>query len=242
MTSGAVLDLVIPCYNPPDNWHTHLINRFAQLKGFPGLCWHLILVDDGSRPKLDPEALAAIEKTFPGTRIFHLNQNTGKGAALRHGIREAEHPHTVFTDVDFPYSIESMVKLARQLVDDACDVCLGHREPDYYRNVPVFRRWLSRTMRWMLQHLLSLDITDTQCGLKGFNSKGRQTFLSTKTDGFLVDLEFAKRVSTLRNLRTAQVPVDLESRHRFSKMSFSLLFRELLVFMRIAMTRYESSG
>ena len=89
-----------------------------------------------------------------------------------------------------PYEEKSLLEVARLLTSENADVVAGVRADTYYEGVPADRRRISRFLRWMLRTFLGVKVTDTQCGLKGFNQKGREIFLQTTINRFLFDLEF----------------------------------------------------
>ena len=88
-------------------------------------------------------------------------------------------------------------------------------------------------LRWMLKRILRLKITDTQCGLKGFNAKGRTVFLQTGIDRFLFDLEFIFLASKTPNLRIEPVPVTLKPGIQFSHVSIQVLLAESMNFAKV---------
>jgi hypothetical protein len=107
------------------------------------------------------------------------------------------------------------------------------RDAQYYLHVPPIRRFISKFLRWMLRTFLRIKISDTQCGLKGFNAVGRQLFLQTRINRFLFDLEFIYLASTTQDLQLAPVPVQLKPGIEFSKARLGILLRESLNFVSI---------
>ncbi|MBK9190506.1 MAG: hypothetical protein IPM77_02840 [Crocinitomicaceae bacterium] len=83
-----------------------------------------------------------------------------------------------------------------------------------------------------MKTFLRLPTDDSQCGIKGFNKKGADVFLDTKIDRFLFDLEFIKLASK-RKLNVQIAEVELKPNIVFSKVSFKILFRESLNFLKV---------
>jgi glycosyltransferase involved in cell wall biosynthesis len=167
-----------------------------------------------------------IKAAIPEMKFLEYPNNKGKGHALRTGVQNSKSELTIFTDVDFPYETDSVVEVYRQLCNGT-DIVLGYREQDYYAKVPLFRRLLSRGLRWVLKSMLKLSITDTQCGLKGFNKSGKQLFLATTIDRFLFDLEFVMLSSKDPTISTEPVLVRLRDGVVFSKVNLKVLLVEL---------------
>ena len=73
-----------------------------------------------------------------------------------------------------------------------------------------------------------MSITDTQCGLKGFNKTGKEKFLSTTINRYLFDFEFIYKVCKNKNLQIVPVEVQLKENVVFSKMRLKILAQESL--------------
>lgn len=160
------------------------------------------------------------------------DRNRGKGAALRTGVTACGEGPVLFTDVDLPYTVESMVRAANALMAGS-DAVLGHRRSSYYEQVPGTRRVLSRGFRWMLRHVLRFEITDTQCGLKGFNTRGRAVFMSTTIDRFLFDMEFILLLSRRKDLRISTIEAKLATDVQFTHLNYRILARESVNFLKV---------
>lgn len=232
MTNGpSALDVIVPCYNPLPGWETVLSNAF---QAFTATCGtnnvRMILVNDGSTMNVTEAGIDKLRAAIPNFHYVSYATNMGKGEALRQGVQAATAPLMLFTDIDFPYTIQSMVAVHEALQNGA-DVALGYRNTAYYDKVPWFRKQLSKFLRWMLKRLLRLAITDTQCGLKGFNQHGRERFLQTTINRFLFDLEFVMLTSRQASMEVRPVQVALRDDVTFSKVNGSILLREAMNFL-----------
>ena len=189
----------------------------------------MILVNDGSTANVTEASLNKLRNAVPNLHYVSYDHNQGKGEALRQGVQAANAPLMLFTDIDFPYTIPSMVAVYEALQGGA-DVALGYRNTAYYEKVPWFRKQLSKFLRFMLKRVLRLAITDTQCGLKGFNQRGREQFLRTSINRFLFDLEFVMLTSRQAEMETRPVQVALRDDVTFSKVNGRILLREAINF------------
>lgn len=171
-------------------------------------------------------------QALPGVVWMDHPVNRGKGAALRTGATACGEGVCLFTDVDIPYVLPSMVAACNQLTSGA-NVVLGQRRATYYERVPWARRVISKTFRWVLRNVMRFPISDTQCGLKGFDAKGRAVFLSTTIDRFLFDMEFVMLVSRRKDLRIATIDARLDEGIRFSRMNYRVLAGESVNFLRV---------
>jgi glycosyltransferase involved in cell wall biosynthesis len=222
------IDLVLPVFNPQSGWFNVVMQGKKNFEQATSKSVRLIIVDDGS-PKAN--AFAEVVET-ESVMLVKSKSNYGKGAALRLGFANADAAVVLFTDVDFPYEIESMVRMA-EAIENGADVSLGYREDDYYASVPWFRTLLSEAFRFVLKSVLKFPITDTQCGLKGMNQKGKAVFMETTINRFLVDMEFIKRATKKQEMKIEPVVVQLRPDVDFSSMGVGVLLAELKNFVRI---------
>jgi glycosyltransferase involved in cell wall biosynthesis len=157
-------------------------------------------------------------------------ENRGKGFTLREGVANTRSEKVVYTDIDFPYQRENLLAIIKAL--DSADVAIGVRAEDYYHNMPAIRIWVSKTLRICIRLLLRIPTDDTQCGLKGFNNKGKQVFLTTTIDRYLFDLEFVF-LAARKKLNVQKVPVQLKEGIVLSKLNMRILWRESVNFVNV---------
>ena len=69
-----------------------------------------------------------------------------------------------------------------------------------------------------MRKVLSMPVTDTQCGLKGFNKKGREKFLATTINRYLFDFEFIYASCHDPAIKTGTVSANLKNNVVFSNM------------------------
>jgi glycosyltransferase involved in cell wall biosynthesis len=241
MTARPRIDLVFPCFDPPAEWAERLAAKCNLLQQeLPEVELTYIIVDDGCSIPLEQKDRDLLDKgPVRAVWLSHSN-NMGKGSAVRTGVEASDAGLCLFTDIDTPYSTESMVRACRALLEGA-NVVLGHRREAYYEQVPMGRRMISRTFRWLLHNLLKLSITDTQCGLKGFDAKGREIFLRTRTARYLFDMEFVIMVTRVRALRIAVIDAELDEGVQFKRMGTRVLVAELVNLIKVLRKREPKS-
>lgn len=234
MPDHATLDIVLPCYNPAPGWTGRVIQAWQQLQSIsPHPPRQLILVNDGSSRGIDAADIERLQAAIPTLRYLPSAPNRGKGFALRLGVEASDAELIIYTDIDFPYTEASLAQVATVLHSGSADVVPGVRPDTYYDGVPADRRRISRLLRWMLRTFLRLKITDTQCGLKGFNRAGRAVFLQTSIHRFLFDLEFIFLASQRKDIRLQPVEATLKPGIQFSHVSLRVLVREGFNFLRV---------
>jgi glycosyltransferase involved in cell wall biosynthesis len=228
----ASLDVILPVYNPLPGWEEVVIGRFQSLeKAFPALKIRLFIVNDGSQ-RDEEHAVQKLRIAIPDLLYIHYAANRGKGYALRQGIQQSNADYIIYTDIDWPYTEESMIGLISLLTSSA-DAVIGIRDKNYYDHLPSARRRISKLLRSFNARLLRLKVDDTQAGLKGFRKNLKDVFLSTTIDRYLFDLEFIYLLSGKKEIRVVGFPISLRPGITFSRMNKKILWQEARNFLKI---------
>lgn len=228
----STLSLVIPCYNPSENWEKELVQHANGFAAFIQHDFKLVLVNDASTKGINEASVQFIRDNLPDFQFISYNKNRGKGHALRCGVETINEGLILYTDIDFPYEYASMKAIWMSL-KEGNDIAVGTRNDVYYENTPKKRTLISKILRFVLRRIFRLPITDTQCGLKGFNQQGKKIFLKTRIERFLFDMEFIALASRDKEIRMEPVAVSLRSNIQFSKMNAKILITESVNLFRI---------
>ena len=227
------LDIILPAYNPLPGWEDIVIGRFQSLvKALPDVKIRLFIVNDGSQRLDENYSVGLIQQVIPDLQWISYKENRGKGYALRQGVKKSTADFVVYTDIDWPYTEESMIGVIRTLTASA-DAVIGKRDDNYYTHLPPARRRISRLLRSFNAKLLRLKVDDTQAGLKGFRKNVKDIFLSTTIDRYLFDLEFIYLISAKKEIKVIGYPISLRPGITFSKMNRKILFQEARNFLKI---------
>jgi len=193
--------------------------------------FRLIVVNDGS-DNISKEEVEYLKQEVPGIQYIDNTQNFGKGYAIRTGAQQSKNDYLIFTDIDFPYTFESLKSVVKAL-KNGTDVALGYRDETYYDNVPLIRKIISVTFRGFLRYILRWPVTDSQCGIKGFSEKGKEVLLSTEVNRYLFDVELIQRCKGQRSLVITAVNVYLREGIEFSTIKPIILLKEIINLLRI---------
>lgn len=152
--------VVIPCYN-----HGAMIaGVLTRLQPFGLPC---LLVDDGSDSHTRQQLLTLVASD-PTVTLLRLEQNTGKGAAVMHGLAEAFRQgftHAVQVDADGQHTIEDLPRLIALAQQHPEALISG--QPVYDDSIPRARRygrWI--THFWVWVETLSFQLKDSMCGFR----------------------------------------------------------------------------
>lgn len=231
------LDIVLPCYNPSSNFIEILISRFNELQQvYPDKLFRLIMSNDGATRNFEEQEQQNLRLALPNCLINENKVNQGKGAAVRAGIALSDAHFTIYTDIDMPYSLESMCQVIDRTFAHT-DIVIAVRNMSYYSKLMPLRRMMSHGSQFMNRLFLGIPYTDTQGGLKGMSARARQVMLNTKINDFLFDTEFIVLAAKNKDFRIENVETNLRDGIFMSKMSVSVLFRESMNFFKIACSR-----
>lgn len=226
------ISIVLPCYNPPEDWAENILNNVALLEKELAQPIQVVLVNDGSSNGISGEDIRKLESGINHFKSIAYFPNRGKGYALRQGMQQAGADFYLYTDIDFPYTTGSVLEVVKAL-GSGVNIAPGSRDLAYYEQVPFWRSRISKSLRWVMKGIFKLQVSDTQCGLKGFDQKGKERFLETTIDRYLFDLEFLMKASKDKSLTIRPVPVNLREGVTFSKMGWRILLSESRNLMKV---------
>lgn len=194
----------------------------------------MIIVNDGSSANLE-EGAAHIKAEIAEAEWISYKTNRGKGFALRTGVESCEGDIIMYTDYDFPYTYGSMVNMIHKLESTDTIAVVGKRDDSYYAHISPRRRRISQYLKKVNRVLFRLPTDDTQCGLKAFTNEAKELFLSTKTDRYLIDVEFLKLLAK-KNAKVEVQMVKLRDNVILSKITNMRLVMEMINYMKIMLS------
>jgi glycosyltransferase involved in cell wall biosynthesis len=233
------LSVIVPAYQEGARIRENIGRLLVELDQL-GMTYEVLVVSDGSTDDTEVEARAVAS---PLVEVLSYRPNMGKGHALSVGVRHARGELITFIDADMelnPREIRSFVDLMR---DGGFDVVVGSkRHPRSRVEYPAFRRLQSLGYQLMIRLLFSLQVRDTQTGLKLFRRKVlMQAVPRLAVKRFAFDLELLVVAHHLGYRRIAEAPIELnfqfESSVRLSS-AFQVLWDTTAIFYRLHLLRY----
>lgn len=172
------LSIVIPVYNEQDRINEKLPEIITFCKNNIEK-YEIIFVNDGSTDQTETaiETIAFQEKI--DIRLITLSKNMGKGYAVKTGMLEATNRYILFMDIDLSTPLAEAIRFSTLLDWSGADIIIGSRNlrDSRVRRENLIRGALGKLFPFITNHILDLNITDTQCGFKMFrNQAARQVF------------------------------------------------------------------
>jgi len=114
------VSVLIPAFNEEKNIY-HTIEAVQASK----LVDNILVIDDGSKDNTKEIALSS------GVKVLSLEENKGKGYALKRGINEVvdKNQIVVFLDADLRDTALEVDKLIIPVLEDKCDVAIARFKP-----------------------------------------------------------------------------------------------------------------
>lgn len=183
---------------------------------------------------------------YPNLKIVGYKDNKGKGFAVKAGVEEAQGEIIGFLDAGMdldPTEISMMLNIMKW--NDA-DIVIGSKlHPDSIVNYPWSRKILSWGYRMIIKLLFSLNVKDTQVGLKLFRKKvAKNVFPKIVVKAFAFDIEVLAVAKMLGYGKIFEAPIRLRFKQgsvtstNFWKISLWTLWDTLAVFYRMNILNY----
>ncbi len=169
------LSLIICCYNEEEILQEN-VRRLVGYLDRLRLSWELIFVDDCSRDRTR-ELIRALAEEFrdrPLKTIFH-ERNTGRGGAVKTGLRAARGTVAGFIDIDLEVPEWYILPCVQAILDGRAEIVTGLRTYKIRLSPYILsRHFLSMGYRLVVRRLVGTNLRDTETGYKFFR---RETIL-----------------------------------------------------------------
>ena len=173
-----VLDRAVSVVIPALNEGNHVADEVRAVDAVlaaSGWKYEILVVDDGSS---DDTAERALES---GARVLSRRVNRGYGAALKVGVRHAQHSWILITDADGTYPVDAIPLLLAE--SDANSMVVGARTGASVK-IPLARRPAKAFLRWLASYLAGRNLPDINSGLRLMRKDLIQRYEHLLPDGF----------------------------------------------------------
>src|ERR1700723_3541065 len=171
----------------------------------------LIIIDDCSTDGTFAilERLAA---AFPQIRLFQHLKNSGKGAAVRTAIGQANGDFSLIQDADLEYDPAEYTRLLRPLLDGHADAVFGSRymAGEQMRVLPFWHSMINKGLTLVSNMFCNLNLTDMETCYKVFRTDLLKS-VPIRSDRFGFEPEIVMKCAK-RKLRIYEVPISYHGR------------------------------
>ena len=204
------ISIVIPCYNEGKKLYSNIKKTYEYLISL-GYEFEIIVSNDGSKDNT-AEEVKRIQQEFTNVILVGDSTNRGKGYAVRNGMLKSTGDIVYFMDADLSTDLKAIEETISHF--DKNHVVIGTRktkEANVVERQPIKRFLLGRMSVKVINYIIPLNLTDTQCGFKGFRREVIDKVFSKQTiDGFAFDVEVLY-ISKLLGYSIKEIPVTWEN-------------------------------
>jgi dolichyl-phosphate beta-glucosyltransferase len=198
------LSIIIPARNEENRLPDTLeqVIRFLDEQSFTS---EVIVVENGSSDKtLDVAQKIADQHK----RVRVMQSESGKGAAVKRGMLEAQGDYRFMCDADLSMRVEEITKFL-PTEQQGVEIAIASREAKgaVRYNEPAYRHLGGRGINFLIQLLILPGLNDTQCGFKCFRADVAERIFSLQTlHGWSFDIELLY-IARQYGYRIREIPI-----------------------------------
>ncbi|NQT92725.1 MAG: glycosyltransferase [Lentisphaerae bacterium] len=204
------LSVLMPIYNERATLDD-ILDRVLGVQLPDGLTLEVVAVDDASTDG-SWEIAQSRAAADPRVRVFRLERNTGKGAAVRRAVTEASGELAIVQDADLEYNPADYPRVLAPILNGDADAVYGSRfaTAEYRRVLFFWHSVANRALTGLSNMLTDLNLTDMETCYKAFRMDILKT-MPLRSNRFGIEPEITAKLSK-RRLRIYEVPIRYSGR------------------------------
>ena len=221
------LSLIVPCYNEGKKLKKNIDKIVTFMEETFLVEYEILIVNDGSTDNTIDDVLQLKEEYPNIVRLIHYKDNKGKGYAVKRGILDACGDFLIFMDADLSTDITAIPEAVKEL--EKFPIVIGSRrmkESEITEVQTGVRKIMGTGCKTYTNIKLGLNLSDTQCGFKGFHTNiAKQIAEKMTINHWAFDAEMLY-IAKLNGIAVKEIPVKWEndSDSRVSPYSASMEF------------------
>ncbi len=210
------LSIIIPVYNE-EATILKILEKVEAVKLYGNLAKEIILVDDKSKDR----SIEIIENYIANKsgsenleiKFYKHENNSGKGAALQTGFKNATGNFLIIQDADLEYDPAEYNELMKPLVEGVADVVYGSRftGSKARRSMGFWHYWANKFLTYLSNIVNDIYLTDMETCYKAFRTEIIQS-INFKETHFGIEPEITAKIAKKKNLRLFEVPISYYGR------------------------------
>jgi glycosyltransferase involved in cell wall biosynthesis len=207
------ISIIVPAYNEASTISI-IIDKLINLSLINNIKKEIIIVNDCSTDNTDT-LVQKIIKSNPEAEIVYIQHenNSGKGAAIHSGIKNATGEYLIIQDADLEYDPNEFNKLLKPVIDGYADVVYGSRfMGGSAHRILFFWHTIGNKFLTFLSNLFTnLNLTDMETCYKLFKTSIiKNITLNEKRFGF--EPEITTKIARIKNIRIYEVGISYYGR------------------------------
>jgi glycosyltransferase involved in cell wall biosynthesis len=201
------LSVIIPCYNEQRTLRTII----KKVLNFRDLEKEIIIIDDCSTDN-SKLIIKELEDLHPEIRGIFLEQNLGKGSALKKGFEEAKGDIILIQDADLEYDPKDYSALIKPFKNTDADIVYGSRfmGGEYVRLHFFWHFVANKLLTFVTNIVTNLNMSDMETGYKLFKKSVIQS-IQLKEKSFGIEPEITVKLARKRFI-FYEVPISYQGR------------------------------